>query len=409
MNAETTQTGASSLIANRRIAFVGKLGGVNRKEARAMVRSQGGVMADRIDPSVDLIVIGADEILIDGQDELLEDWVLQAAADGKLKIIDETRLWQELGLVEEDWDACRVYTPAMLAKLLDVPITTIRRWHRRGLIIPVRQVNRLPYFDFQEVATARRIAGLVAGGALKSSIESKLSRLAQLYPNLHRPLSQLSVIVEGRHILLRKGEGLVEPGGQRRIDFGAMDRDTTGPDGMEPVLSLEEAKEDQTDRSVASLSTREEFLELAIEFEDSNEFDSAAEVYRAMGLAFGPNADLCFRLAEILYHQGQLEAARERYYMAVELEPEFVEARASLGCLLVELGQSELAISAFRGALDHHPDYPDVHFHLARLYDELERHEDAECHWSAFLTLAPQSPWASEARERLEATQHESM
>ncbi len=402
MHAETIQPESSSLIANRRIAFVGKLGGVNRKEARTMVRSQGGVMVEKIDPSVDLIVIGADEILIDGQDELLEDWVLEAASNGKLQIIDETRLWQELGLVDEDGDACRLYTPAMLAKLLDVPIVTIRRWHRRGLIIPVRQVNRLPYFDFQEVASARRIAGLIAGGALKTSIESKLTRLAQLYPNLHRPLSQLSVIVEGSHILLRKGEGLVEPGGQMRIDFDAMDREEVESGSSEPVLSWERAPGGEPSRPLETLSTREEFLELAMEMEDANELESASEVYRAMGLAFGANADVCFRLAEILYQQGQLDAARERYYMAIELEPEFVEARASLGCLLVELGQSELAISAFRGALDHHADYPDVHFQLARLFDELDRREDAEKHWSAFLMLAPQSPWASEARERLE-------
>lgn len=370
-----------------------------------MVRSQGGVMVDKIDATVDLIVIGADEILIDGQGELLEDWILESAANGNLQIIDETRLWQELGLVDKDNDTCRLYTPAMLAKLLDVPIGTIRRWHRRGLIVPIRQVNRLPYFDFQEVASARRIAGLIAGGAVNSSIESKLFRLARLYPDVHRPLSQLSVIVEGRHILLRKGEGLVEPGGQRRIDFGAIDREEIGSDAMEPVLSIEHASPRITDSPVESLSTREEFLELAMEMEDANELESASEVYRAMGLAFGSNADVCFRLAEILYHQGQFEAARERYYVAIELEPEFVEARASLGCLLVELGQTELAISAFRGALDYHADYPDVHFHLARLFDELDRRDDAERHWLAFLTLAPQSPWASEARARLEADQ----
>ena len=44
----------------------------------------------------------------------------------------------------------------------------------------------------------------------------------------------------------------------------------------------------------------------------------------------------------------------ERYYATIELDEQFVEARASLGCLLVEMGKSELAISAFQGALDHH-------------------------------------------------------
>ena len=128
----------SSLIAGRRISFVGRLGGINRKEARTLVREQGGVMVDKLDPSVDLIVVGADQPL-DEVDELLEDWISESVAEGRLGIINETQLWQELGLVDEDLDACRLYTPAMLARLLDVPISSIRRWHRRGLIRPLRK------------------------------------------------------------------------------------------------------------------------------------------------------------------------------------------------------------------------------------------------------------------------------
>jgi Tfp pilus assembly protein PilF len=87
--------------------------------------------------------------------------------------------------------------------------------------------------------------------------------------------------------------------------------------------------------------------------------------------------------------------------MAVELDPEYVEARASLGCVLVELQQNAMAEAAFRGALEHHPDYPDVHFHLARLLDQQERPTEALDCWRRFLQLAPRSPWADEARERL--------
>ena len=123
--------------------------------------------------------------------------------------MSETQFWQMLGLVDEDQDACRLYTPAMLAELLKVSIATIRRWHRRGLISPSRQVHKLAYFDFQEVASARKIAELISSGASAAAIESKLTKLSRLFPNLQRPLSQLSVIVEGRDILLREGDGLV--------------------------------------------------------------------------------------------------------------------------------------------------------------------------------------------------------
>lgn len=386
-----------SSIAGRRVAFVGKLGGMNRREARDLVRRHEGTMLDRVDETVDLIVIGADALPLGEQTELLDDWVVEANVQGRIAVISETQFWQDLGLVEPDLDVAQLYTPAMLAGLLELPIATIRRWHRRGLITPTRQVKKLAYFDFQEVASARRIARLIASGATPQSIETKLSRLAGLYPNLLRPLSQLSVIVEGRNVLLRQGEGLIEPSGQMRIDFESLDHlDDESVESQ--LLSIEEATPALT---LDELATPGDFINMAMEHEDADEPQSAIEVYRAMSLAFGPSADACFRMAELLYQQNDLHGARERYYLAVELDETYVEARASLGCVLVELGETECALSAFQGALQHHADYPDVHFHLARLLDELDQSEQAKLHWQTFLDLAPKSPWADEARQRL--------
>ena len=393
----TEMTASISPIADRRVGFVGKLGGVNRKEARRLVRDHGGVMVDPLDATVDLIVLGADELPIGDFENQIDPQILQAVSDGRMTVISETELWQQLGLVDEELDAKRLYTPAMLAHLLDVSIVTIRRWHRRGLITPSRQVHKLPYFDFQEVSSARRIAKLVSAGASPDAIESKLMLLANLYPNIERPLSQLSVIVEGKNLLLQHGEGLVEPSGQKLFDFDAEKTDSARETAE--VLSFESFETER--RSIDLLTTPDEFLELAVQCEDDDDLESAAEVYRAMGLAFGPNPDTCFRLAELLYQQDDLAGARERYFVAVEMDETFVEARASLGCVLVELGQLELAHSAFKGALEHHEDYPDVQYHMARLLDEMQRLDEADSHWQRFLQLAPKSPWADEARERL--------
>ena len=114
-----------------------------------------------------------------------------------------------------------------------------------------------------------------------------------------------------------------------------------------------------------------------------------------------PDAETCFLLAELLYRLGDAGAARERYYMAIELDEDYVEARANLGCVLAEMGQHDLAAAAFTGALAHHGDYPDAHYHLARSLDELGRADEAEVHWRAFLELAPDSPWSVAARDRL--------
>jgi tetratricopeptide (TPR) repeat protein len=126
-------------------------------------------------------------------------------------------------------------------------------------------------------------------------------------------------------------------------------------------------------------------------------------MYRAALVASGPRADVCFLLAELYYRQGDLSAARERYSMAIELDEDFVEARANLGCVLAELGQRELALAALEGALKFHPDYSDAHYHLARLLDDANRRAAALTHWQRFLELSPDSPWVDEARERVEA------
>jgi tetratricopeptide (TPR) repeat protein len=87
--------------------------------------------------------------------------------------------------------------------------------------------------------------------------------------------------------------------------------------------------------------------------------------------------------------------------MAIELNEDLVEARASLGCVLAESGELELAVAAFQGALVHHPYYADVHYHLARTLGELNRDDEAREHWQSFLQLTPDSPWAEEARQWL--------
>ena len=79
-----------------------------------------------------------------------------------------------------------------------------------------------------------------------------------------------------------------------------------------------------------------------------------------------------------------------------------MEARANLGCVLAETGRLELAEAAFAGALSSHPDYPDAHYHRARVLDDLGRSDEAGRHWQAFLDLAADSPWADHARDRLD-------
>ena len=397
-------TGGQELL-QERVAFVGRLAGMSRRDAQRLVREHGGVALDQPDATATLVVVGDEELPLgglDGSNVLLDEAVRQAAEQGDLRILYETQLWQRLGLVEDDQHARRLYTPAMLARLLEVPVAVVRRWHRKGLIVPVREVRRLPYFDFQEVSTARRLAELVAAGCSPAVIERKLAELSRYLPTVQRPLAQLSVIVQGKQLLLRQGDGLIEPGGQLRFDFEATDDEgeTAPGDLEEPETQIVSMSEISAEDSLPA--TPQEIVALACELEDQGQLAAAADAYRAALSLGGPDAEVSFSLAEVLYRLGDLGAARERYYFVIELDEDFVEARANLGCVLAETGQHELAVAAFQGALTYHDQYPDVHYHLARTLDELHKPVEAEQHWRAFLELAADSPWAVEAQQRLD-------
>jgi tetratricopeptide (TPR) repeat protein len=108
-----------------------------------------------------------------------------------------------------------------------------------------------------------------------------------------------------------------------------------------------------------------------------------------------------FMLAELLYRAGDLTAARERYYTALECDADHLEARTSLGCVLAELGDHELALAALDGVLRQEPDYADAHWHVAGVLQACGRVTESRRHLRTFLTLAPESPWAALARDRL--------
>jgi len=405
---ETLQKPDSPAVAGRRYALVGKFAGMSKRDAQKLIRGRQGTVCERPDASVDFVVLGEAELPLGellGSDDWLTNSLQESIQDGTLSVIGETELWQQLGLATAaaDVDIRNLYTSAMLADLLRIPTATVRRWHRRGLITPKIEVRRLAYFDFQEVTNARCLVQLLAEGISPALLEKKLAALSRYHPGIQRRLAQLTVIVEGRDILLRQGDGLIDAAGQMRIDFDApvgaaaaqsdIDEDATVLPAQTAACTLEEAAD--VEMSV------EELMHEAALLEDSDRLADAATMYRTALAAFGPDAEVQFRLAELLYRMGDVSAARERYYSAIELDEDYVEARANLGCVLSDLGEVDLAIAAWQGALRFHPDYADVHLHLGRTLEELGRADEAVEHWTLFLQLAPESPWANEAQQRL--------
>ncbi len=87
------------MCSNKRVALVGRFGGMNQREATNVLRSYQASVVDLDSDSVDWVVIGAEESPI-AEADLLSERIRAAAAEGSLEILHETELWHRLGLVD---------------------------------------------------------------------------------------------------------------------------------------------------------------------------------------------------------------------------------------------------------------------------------------------------------------------
>ena len=390
-----------------RVAILGKLGAMPRAVAAAAIRVRGGSLVERGTREAQCVVLGADA---GTQATNKIDRETAAAIDaGDVELIGETEFWCRLGL-DRDAGERQLYTPRMLADLLDVPLRTVRHWIRLGLLHPVRVHYRLPYFDFDTLRCAKQLKSWCEAGLSADSIKRQLRRLLLgVSQSGSTSLDCWDIHLEGTSLLVRASSGWVDAAGQLRMDFegstAAADphpEDGGAEDGGVATISIDAFRGLQSTADSREELEQEELLQLAEQAEDMGDLEEAVRWFRVLLTRFGATPEWHFALAELLYRLGDLSAARERYYAALEIDAEFIEARAALGCVLLDTGQSDLAIAAFQGVLQQKDDFADVHYHLARTLDDAGRGTEAVEHWEKFLTLAPHSPWAGEAADRLE-------
>jgi tetratricopeptide (TPR) repeat protein len=384
-------------LAGHRVAFTGVLASMTHRRAHEQVAELGGTSSEHVSRQTTMLVVGE------------EGWPLESDGQPSAKLLQAQRLIQEgcelrvvaesdwlsfLGLADAQSELRREYTPAMLSQILGVSVHQIRRWERMGLMMPTRRVFRLPYFSFQEAAAARRLADLVAHGVSAQQILRSLERVAAILPAQERSLAQLEVLSRDKELGLRDRQGrLATLSGQLLIEF---ERDEPGV-LPHATLPFEQELGDDARQAWSAGDWFAEGERLAAEGHGAQ----AAEAFR-MSLMEDPHvAETHFRLAEVLYRSGNLAGALERYYAAVELDHQHLEAWTQAGCVLTETGDYQGAAHAFQIALRVHPEYADAHLHLAEALCQLGRRTEAAEHWRRYLTFDQRGPWAEAARGRL--------
>jgi len=410
-----TEVVVQRVLSGQVVSFTGTLASMTHKAALELVERAGGRGVQALSQGTTLLVIGEEGWALedDGRASVKLRQALQLVAEGAgIRIVAESDWLQMLGLDERRDEIRRAHTPAMLSRMLNVPVRLIRRWARLGLLRPVRTVGRLPWFDYREAAGARRLAGLLGEGVSAEVIERSLCELSRVLAGTDRSLAQLNLLVHDDQILLRDERGVLNPRtGQRLLDF-------EGGSGLPAALSGGELGSaggvhgecvgagDPAGAAGAAEGGVLSFAGLAGGVRSESEPWGGLGVRRAGGWGGGEEplqpdpADVNFHLADALYRGGRLEAAVERYYCAIEWAPEFIEAWSQLGCLQAELEEFEAAEESLRAALAIHPSNPDVLLSFAQLLDRLGRESEAVEYWRQYLQFDSRGPWSEHARMR---------
>ena len=265
----------------------------------------------------------------------------------------------------------------------------MRGWVRNGLLEPVRTVRRLEFFEFHQVAAARRLTRLTRDGASPRRIRRSLELLTRWFPEALRSLPLVEALEQGGPLLVRTPDGgLAEPSGQLRLEFAPE------PRTAEPVTDAPE----ETPADSQALFAR------GVREEEADRLEDAARSYELALEAGEPRPEVAFNLGNVLYALGRWRPAARSFLRATELEPEYVEAWNNLGNTLIQLEHLPEAVAAFRRALAIEETYADAHFNLAEALAAQGDLGQARVHWSTYLELDPLSDWALEVRRRLART-----
>ena len=153
MSSSSTKEGT---LQGRRVAISGRLSSMKREQALSFLEMVGASFDRTPNEETNYLVVGEGVSTLN--DEGHPTVGLRAAQELRaagvdIHIVSETEFLALLGLGE----LLRLFTSQQLSRILGVPRRELDSWVRRGLIRPIKIVNRLHYFDFAQVVSAKRL------------------------------------------------------------------------------------------------------------------------------------------------------------------------------------------------------------------------------------------------------------
>lgn len=352
----------------RKVCVTGRLLSMTRAELERLIVERGGTLQSLPTRGTKFLVIGEDgwPSEHDGAPTKAFDQARRLRAyKYPIEFLTEQAFFERLGIAEQVSPIRGRHTVAELTRLLRISAAQVRRWVRLGLIEPAETVHRLWYFDFHQVAAAKRLCELVRDGVPLANIRQGLEQMQEWLPGEALPLAKLAMLEHDGRLLARLDGRLVEPSGQLQFDFDAADA---------------ECSDDKRPSSVALPAPPEDVDELfdqALVLEDVGQFAAAAELYRRAIAQEPRDPVLHFNFGNVLFGLNKHEQAADSFRQALSCDPNYAEAWNNLGNALAELGSDSEAVEAFRQALRLVPDYEDARTNLAATLREHGGQDDA--------------------------------
>jgi tetratricopeptide (TPR) repeat protein len=281
-----------------------------------------------------------------------------------IPVASERRFLEWIGKAVPD-SVHKTYSIDEIAALSDLSGDTIQELVQFGLLD-----ERGGRFGFRDLASARQIAKLFAGGVPLSEVIRGVSQIRKWMPDVGLANVRFH---PGPHRSLE-----VEQAGGRTDKNGQF------------VLAIGESQ-----------YTPVELFAQALLAEENGDTAGAERLYRILMKSDLTDASAPFNLGNLLRAVARNVEAEAALRAATRADPTFVEAWYNLSDLLDEQGRSEAAIECLRTALRVAPDYADAIFNLALLLQRKNEYTEAADYWRRYLANESQSEWAARARRSL--------
>jgi tetratricopeptide (TPR) repeat protein len=277
------------------------------------------------------------------------------------------------------------FSPEEVQRILGLSAKQLDHWERLRLVTPQKETGE-PYYNFRDLIGLRTVKQLLENGVPANRLQRAVDALRQKLSQVHAPLAELRVVSDGKDVMVERDGARLDPlSGQFVLNF--------------EIREIGERVRVITHRSA------DEWFSTALAYDsDTRTRSQAVEAYDLAVQTNPQNIDALLNGGTLAYESGNLEKAADYFRRAIALAPENVLAHFNLGSVLDDLGELEEARQHLRQAVRLNPSYPDAHYNLAYVCEKLRAFPEAREHWCAYLQLDPAGPSSAYARQRL-ATQ----